>query len=268
MHYTFNVALQYHYCCIMGPLPLHYGTITIGLQFALPLHYSIITQKVEIDDIPSGWICPKFGQKMARHYTFPIYYLDHLNPLSVVGGTAGSVNFDGPSMPSETWSSSCSSTTHLIGLVLVCSSSTNTNVRCLNEFWGYDSGVFPKWQGKTPKWHNCWLFSWIGPLLRMQGGGDTLRTLQKWIFPIFQWILMVTWLLGSLLNVICQTSSVRALSERKRVICRNRRFVRNHAGLQQLTGSPKILILNNKLNRKGLTWQEVQKEQDGNFPVR
>jgi len=35
-----------------------------------------------------------------------------------------------------------------------------------------------------------------------------------------------------------------------------------------LTGSPKILISDSSLNKRGLTWQEVQKEQDGNFPVR
>jgi hypothetical protein len=65
----------------------------------------------------SGWIGPKFGQKVAPHFTLPKYNLDHPNPLIVARGTAGSVNSDGPSMPSEDCSSSCSSTTHPITLL-------------------------------------------------------------------------------------------------------------------------------------------------------
>jgi hypothetical protein len=101
---------------------------------------------------------------MARHDSFPKYNLDQPNPMTVARGTAGSVKFDGPSMPSENCSSSCTSTTHPIGLVPVYSSSNNIVLRCLNEFCRYDFGVLPKWQGKTPKWHNRWLFSYIGAL--------------------------------------------------------------------------------------------------------
>jgi len=125
----------------------------------------------------SGWMGPKFGQKVAPHFILPNYNLDHPNPLSVARGTAGSVNFDGPSMPSQNCCSSCTSTTHPISLIPVYSSSNNTPLRCLNKICIYDSGVLPKWQGKTPKWHNRRLFSWIGPLPPMWGGGDTLGTL-------------------------------------------------------------------------------------------
>ena len=133
----------------------------------------------------SGWMGPKFGQKMTTHFIFPNYNLDHQIPWGVDRGTAGSVNFDGPSMPSENCSSSCTSTTHAIGLVLVHTSPNNTPLRCLKEFCRYDFGVLPKWQGKTPKRHNRRLFSWIGPLPPMWGGSDTLGTLWKWIFLDF-----------------------------------------------------------------------------------
>ncbi len=81
----------------------------------------------------SGGICSKIGQRMEKHYIFPNYHLDQPNPMSVAGGTAGSVEFDGPSMPSEICSSSCSSTTCPIHLVLVFSSSPNTTLRCLHK---------------------------------------------------------------------------------------------------------------------------------------
>jgi len=125
----------------------------------------------------SGWMGPKFGQKMATHYIYPTYNLNHPNAMSVARETAGSVNFDGPSFPSQNCSSSCTSTTHAIGLVLVHTSPNNIVLRCLSEIYRHDFGVLPKWQGKTPKWHNRRLFSWIGPLPPMWEGGDTLGTL-------------------------------------------------------------------------------------------
>jgi len=133
----------------------------------------------------SGWIGPKFGQRMARHYSFANYNLNYQNPMSVAGGTAGSVNFDGPSMPSENCISSCSSTTHPIGLDFVYFSSTNTHLRCLNEICGYDFGVLSKWQGKTPKWHNRQLFSCIGALPPMQGAVTNWEPFQSEYFLIF-----------------------------------------------------------------------------------
>src|SRR5258705_1861980 len=42
-----------------------------------------------------GWICFKLNQRVPRYYIFPNYNLNHPNPLSVAGGTAGSVFFDG-----------------------------------------------------------------------------------------------------------------------------------------------------------------------------
>jgi hypothetical protein len=84
---------------------------------------------------------------MDRPYTFPKYNLDHPNPLGVAGGTAGSVKIDGPSMPSENCTSSCTSTTHPIGLLLVYSSSNIIGLRCLNEICVNDFGVLPNWQG-------------------------------------------------------------------------------------------------------------------------
>jgi len=89
----------------------------------------------------SGWMGPKFGQKMTTHFIFPNYNLDHQIPWGVDRGTAGSVNFDGPSIPSQNCFSSCTSTTHPIGLVLVHTSPNNTPLRCLNEVCGNDSGV-------------------------------------------------------------------------------------------------------------------------------
>jgi len=74
------------------------------------------------------------------------------------------------------------------------SSSKNMVLRCLNDFCLNDSRV-PKWQGKTPKWHNHWLFSWIGPLPAYVRGSDTLGTLLSEYFLIFGDFSGISWAL-------------------------------------------------------------------------
>jgi len=96
----------------------------------------------------SGWICFKLDQRMPRHYIFINYNLNHPNPLSIAGGTAGSVKFDGPSVPSENCCSSCTSTTGPISLLFVYSSCPYTIPQCLTSF---QFGVLPKRQEETPK---------------------------------------------------------------------------------------------------------------------
>src|SRR6266581_2782276 len=94
-------------------------------------------------------------------------YLSSKCPIrsSVGGDTAGSVNFDGPSVPSVNCCSSWCSTIGPISLLLVKTSSKCTNLRCLIKNLSTDSGVFPKWQEETPKRQktSIWLSFWALP---------------------------------------------------------------------------------------------------------
>ena len=94
-------------------------------------------------------------------------YLSSKCPIrsSVGGDTAGSVNFDGPSVPSVNCCSSWCSTIGPISLLLVKTSSKCTNLRCLIKILSTDSGVFPKWQEETPKRQktSIWLSFWALP---------------------------------------------------------------------------------------------------------
>ena len=102
---------------------------------------------------------------MLRNYLYQIYTSKCPIRSSVGGETAGSVNFDGPSLPSVNCCSFCCSTTGPISLLLMKTSSKYTNLRCLIKISPTDSGVFPKWQEETPKRQktSIWFSFWALP---------------------------------------------------------------------------------------------------------
>ena len=61
--------------------------------------------------ISCGWIHSKLDQRVSRHSMIINYSSDHLIWRSMEGETAGSMYFDGPSVPSENCISSCSPAT-------------------------------------------------------------------------------------------------------------------------------------------------------------
>ena len=108
-------------------------------------------------------------------------YLSSKCPIrsSVDGDIAGSVNFDGPSVPSVNCCSFCCSTTGPIFLLLVKTSFKCSNLRCLIKNLSTDSGVFPKWQEETPKRQktSIWLSFWaLPPMLERWQIGELFKS--------------------------------------------------------------------------------------------
>jgi len=144
--------------------------------------------KLPYKAIPSsfcGWICFKLDQRVPRHYIFTNYNLDHPIWRSVAGETAGSVKFDGPSVPSKNCCSSCSSTTGAIPLLFVYSSCPCTILQCLISF---QFGVLPKRQKETPKRKRLQFGLHLGhfhPWWRGDKNGNPLKVNISWIMVIF-----------------------------------------------------------------------------------
>ena len=86
----------------------------------------------------------------------PIYNLDHLFLRSVAREMAGSVDFDGPSVPSENCCSSCSSTTGPISLLFVGISPKWTHLRCLIEISSNVSGVSQNGRRRPQNGQRLW----------------------------------------------------------------------------------------------------------------
>jgi hypothetical protein len=105
--------------------------------------------------------------------------------MSVARGTAGSVNFDGPSMPSENYTSSYSSTTHSIGLVLVYFSCINTVLRCLNKFSRYEFGVPQNGRGRPQKGNTAGFSPELGHFRLCEGAVTHWEPFENEYFLIF-----------------------------------------------------------------------------------
>lgn len=116
-----------------------------------------------------GWICPKFGHEVSRHCIIPKHNLDHPNPFSVARGTAGSVKFDGPSMPSEVCSPSCSSTTGPIHLVVVYSWPPNTTLTYLHKYFQMNLGSSQNGRGRPQKGKTAGFFLELGHFRLCEG---------------------------------------------------------------------------------------------------
>ena len=146
------------------------------------LHFLKLLYKA-IPSSSSGWICFKLDQRVPRHYISANYNLDHPIWRSVAGGTAGSVKFDGPSVPSEDCCSSCSSTTGAIPLLFVYSSCPCTIPQCLTSF---NLGSSLKGRRRPQKGKDSSLVCIWGT--STHGGGVTkVGTLWKWIFRELWW---------------------------------------------------------------------------------